>query len=183
MATPKHLQRPTPQYDFQVVLEPLPEEQPQPHAVVQRQSSNQKATAQPFRSPITRGTIRTYEPLYWLVLALGAFAVSAVSTVMQVIKLFDIAGATLPLAAVAVIGGTIAFVIFLGELLTNDRPFVYGCFLMVDIAFTLTWSWPAFYRLSSAAGAGMWGAAILGALIAWFCAWLPERVLLGRRAI
>jgi hypothetical protein len=177
MATPKHLRRATPQYDDFTIESS--------EAIAQRiqptQTPNRIRTPLTLRSPINRQNMRQFEPFYWLILALGAFAVSAVSTVMQVAKIFSLAGSTLPIAAVVVIGGLVAFLIFLGELFTSEQPLLYGAFLLIDIAFTLTWSWPAFSRLSHAAGAGLWGAAIIGALVAWFCAWLPERVILGRR--
>lgn len=139
-----------------------------------------------IQSPIDRRMLRYFSPIFWFVLALLAGGVSAISTVTQVGVVIQRMKLEMAVPAVLAIGSVIALLIFLGELFTSaDAPKAYFVILMIDVGFTLTWSWRAFYNLAESFGVGhvvaLGFSLVVGGIISVFCAWLPERVLLGMR--
>jgi hypothetical protein len=117
--------------------------------------------------------------------ALGAlsllfFALSGASTIVCVGRLMAIGGIPVtPLTAI-VVGVVVVVILSTGEVLGAGKPW-YWLFLAFDMAFTLWFSWPALLRWSTVAHMGPWGALVLGAIIGYVSARLPEHVFFGSR--
>lgn len=175
------------------LLASLMNEQPAPTGNVYRESSlTQRQPRQPasprgvILSPIERRTVDGFAPWFWLAMGLVAFAITSVSTVTQsgeVIRRMQIALSSTQTLAVGLV---LVALIFGGELITSDTwPKVYLGILFVDVAFTLSWSWSAFYNLlNSFSVPHLWAigvSVLISTVISVLCAWLPERVLIGAR--
>ena len=180
MATPKHLQRSTPQYEDYTI-----EGTSTAPAAELRQTSSKATFARPaapapYVPPVDRRQMDKLRPAFYLVLAGAFFALSVISTVAQVGYILELGGLDLRPWQAITAGAVVAALITAGELLTGEG-LIYFCFLIPDVALTVWWLWPVLLNWSEAAGTAGWGAAVGGMALGILSAWIPERVVLGAR--
>jgi len=121
-----------------------------------------------------------FKPAFFLCVAAAFFGLSLISTVAQIGVLLRIGGVQLVSWQMIAAGFAVAAVISIGEFMTSES-WLYFAFLMPDVALTVWWLWEPLLRWSTAAGAGLIGAAIAGMAVGIISAWLPERVVIGQR--
>lgn len=179
MATPKHLQRAAPQYENFT----LDGDQLAPAAALSHRSTSRTtrpSRPKPYVAPINRSAMDDVKPWFFLLVAAAFFILSLISTVSQVDVILRVGGIELGRWEAIGAGLLVAAIITAGELMTGES-LVYFCFLIPDVVLTVWWMWPALLRWSVALGAGTLGAALAGIAVGILTAWIPERVILGRR--
>lgn len=177
--TPLHLRNREYVYDIDPTLQPT---SPPAPALVSIAPARQHTvtTPKPYVAPIDRRRLDALRPSFYLLLAGAFFALSVISTVAQVGRILELGGLSMVGWQMITAGLVIAGIITAGELLTGEGM-VYFCFLIPDVTLTVWWMWPALLRWSIALGAGPLGAAIAGIALGILTAWIPERVIIGRR--
>jgi hypothetical protein len=164
-----------------------------------RSRSRGRASGELIRALIDRRAARDVVPLFVWMLAIAGLALSGVTTVMSV-QWCEIQLTGTSTWVSLVIGIGVALTLFIGQLTWSGIHLpVYAIFLLPDLAMTVWQLYPAVRTLTRALAFGIVStlqlevaleqaiqaadicAAVLLLVVGTVSAWLPERVIMGKR--